>query len=112
MRNTSPSSIRFLQHFFIALAVVGAFVAAGCNGRSGSSTPQISITLSPSATQTLDQGKTLSVTATVANDTSSQGVTWSLTGTGTLTGSTSTGTTYNAPGSVTAASTATLTATS
>ena len=112
MRNASPSSMRFLQHFFIALAVAGAFVAAGCIGRSSSSTPQISITLSPSATQTLDQGKTLSVTATVANDTSSQGVTWSLTGTGTLTGSTSTGTTYNAPGSVTAASTATLTATS
>ena len=109
MRNAPPKSTRFLQHVFIALAVVGAFIAAGC---SGSSTPQISITISPSATQTVDQGKTLSVMATVANDTSSQGVTWSLIGSGTLTGTSSTGTTYNAPGSVTVASTATLTATS
>jgi hypothetical protein len=111
MSDASSSKIRFLQRLFIALTLAGAFVAAGCGGGSNS-TPQISITLSPSATQTLDQGKTLLVTATVANDTSSQGVTWSLTGAGTLTGSATTGTTYNAPSSVTTASTATLTATS
>jgi hypothetical protein len=112
MNDASSSKIRLLQRLFIALTLAGAFVAAGCGGGSSTSTPQISITLSPSATQTLDQGKTLLVTATVANDTSSQGVTWSLTGAGTLTGSATTGTTYNAPSSVTTASTATLTATS
>jgi Putative Ig domain len=73
----------------------------------------ITVGLSPASPVTLDQGKTQLVTATVGNDPNSAGVTWSVvTGVGTLTGSTSTATTYVAPGSVVAASTATFTATS
>jgi hypothetical protein len=72
----------------------------------------ISVTLNPSAAQTLDQSKTVSVTATVTADPASKGVTWSLTGAGTLTNSTATSVTYNAPATVTAASSPVLTATS
>ncbi len=75
--------------------------------------PAITVGLAPASPVTLDQGKTQLVTATVSNDPNSAGVTWSIvTGLGTLSGSTSTTTTYNAPASVASASTATFTATS
>jgi len=60
----------------------------------------------------MEQGGTASLTAAVTNDTASAGVTWSLTGAGSLTGNTTTAVTYNAPTSVTAASVATAKATS
>jgi Putative Ig domain len=84
---------------------------AGCTS-SKSSTPTISVSLTPSATQTLGQGGTVAITASLTNDTKAGGVTWSLTGAGTLTASTTTSVTYNAPASVTSASTATVKATS
>jgi hypothetical protein len=75
--------------------------------------PAISVTLTPTGPVTLDQGKTQAVTANVSNDPSSAGVNWSaVTGLGTLTGSSTTATTYTAPASVTSASSATFTATS
>ena len=72
----------------------------------------ISVTLNPSTAQTLDQTKTVSVTATVAADPATKGVTWSLNGAGTLTSQTATTVTYNAPATVTTASSPVLTATS
>jgi Putative Ig domain len=74
----------------------------------------ISVTLSPSTAQTLDQGKTVNVTATVTSDPASKGVTWSLNAgaAGTLTNQTATSVTYNAPATVTTASAPVLTATS
>jgi hypothetical protein len=72
----------------------------------------VSIALTPSAAQTDEQGQTTNVTATVSNDPMTKGVTWSLTGAGTLTGQTATAVTYTAPASITTASTATITATS
>jgi hypothetical protein len=60
----------------------------------------------------MEQSGTASLTAAVTNDTASAGVTWSLTGAGSLTGNTTTAVTYNAPTSVTAASVATVKATS
>jgi hypothetical protein len=75
----------------------------------------ISISLSPVAPQTINQGQQLSVNATVTNDTSNKGVTWSLspsTGAGTLSSPTSTAVTYIAPGSVGGNTPVTLTATS
>jgi len=74
----------------------------------------VSIALTPSATQTDEQGQTTSVTAAVSNDPQTKGVTWSLQAgaKGTLSGQTTTGVTYHAPASVTAASTDTITATS
>jgi hypothetical protein len=76
--------------------------------------PALSVSLAPPSPVTLDQGKTQLVTATVNNDpVVGAGVTWSaVTGLGSLSGSTTTSTTYNAPLSVVAASTATFTATS
>lgn len=116
MRKVSSRPARFLRRLLIAVAFAGSIAAVGCtstnNSTTTTTTEQISVAISPSAAQTLDQGKTLAVTATLTNDTTNQGVTWSLTGAGTLSGSTAAATTYTAPTSVTAASTATLTATS
>jgi len=72
----------------------------------------ISVTLNPSTAQSLDQTKTVGVTATVTADPATKGVTWSLNGAGTLTSQTATSVTYNAPATVTAASSPVLTATS
>jgi hypothetical protein len=72
----------------------------------------ISVTLNPNAAQTLDQAKTVGVTATVTSDPATKGVTWSLNGAGTLTNSTATSVTYNAPATVTTPSSPVLTATS
>jgi hypothetical protein len=75
--------------------------------------PAITVALGPASPITLDQTKTQLVTATVSHDPSNAGVTWSaVTGLGTLTGSTSTTVTYNAPAVVASASAATFTATS
>jgi hypothetical protein len=76
-------------------------------------TPALSVTFAPTSPQSLDQGKTQLVTATVNNDPNHAGVNWSsVTGLGNLSGSTSTTITYNAPATVAAASAATFTATS
>jgi hypothetical protein len=40
------------------------------------------VSLSPSARQAIDQGQKVSITASVTNDRSSQGVTWTLNGPG------------------------------
>ena len=74
----------------------------------------ISITLTPSTAQTLEQTQTLNVTAAVAGDSATKGVTWSLNSgaAGTLSNQTATSVTYNAPATVTTASSPVLTATS
>jgi uncharacterized protein DUF3443 len=58
------------------------------------------ISLSPAAPQTIDQGQQLSINATVANDPSNQGAIWSLSGAGSLSNPTPTSVTYLAPSSV------------
>lgn len=83
----------------------------GWSGCSGKSTP--TVTLSPATSATINQGQTLAVTATVTNDKSNQGVTWSVgTGVGSLANVTTTGVTYVAPPTLTTTTTVTLTATS
>jgi hypothetical protein len=79
---------------------------------TGCSSSSITITLTPSITQTLDPGAYLAITASVTNDSSSKGVTWSLTGPGTLSSQTTTSVTYTAPTVASSNSTATITATS
>ncbi len=75
--------------------------------------PAIIVGLAPASPVTLDQGKTQLITATVTNDLNTAGVTWSIaSGLGSLTGATTTTVTYNAPGSVSPASAATVKATS
>jgi len=88
--------------------------AMGCNnGPSASNAPTTPpvVTISPSAASSIDQGQTLAMTASVANDVNSAGVLWSLNGSGSLTGTSTTAATYNAPTSgVTAATTVTVSA--
>ena len=55
------------------------------------------VTLTPSTAQTIGTGSTLVITASVNNDTSGAGVTWSTPANGTLSGATTTSATYNAP---------------
>jgi hypothetical protein len=72
----------------------------------------ISVSLSPAAPQTIDQGQQLSVNATLTNDTGNKGVSWSLSpNLGTLSNPTTSAVTYIAPG-VASNTAVTITATS
>ncbi|MGO9455138.1 MAG: putative Ig domain-containing protein [Candidatus Binataceae bacterium] len=83
---------------------------SGCNTSSASA---VGVTLTPSTTPGIDQAQTLAITASVAHDSKGAGVTWSVSGGGSLSGTpTTTSATYQAPASVTTAFTATVTATS
>lgn len=109
--------LRSLFAFVILVCVVSL---TGCSGKS-----PITITLTPSGAAacgtsttaacavTINQGQTESVTASVANDSTNAGVTWSLgSSVGSLSNQTTTSVTYVAPSAITANTTATLTATS
>jgi FG-GAP-like repeat/Putative Ig domain len=91
-------------------ALAMAAVIAGCGS---SSHPPISVTLSPSSPQAIDQSQAVSITATLTNDASGQGVSWTLNGPGSLSSSTSPTISYISPSTViTSAEQATVTATS
>ena len=98
----------------VCCAVLGFLNGCGSSS-SGSSTGNnspITVTVTPS-TVSLGGGGTQAFTASVANDSSNAGVTWSIgNGAGTLTLPTTTSVTYNAPSTVSANATVTLTATS
>ncbi len=111
LKTFARSSLRISFSGFAALIFL-----SGCGGNnSGSNSkppPAISVSVSP-ATLSLSGGGTQAFSATVSNDSSNAGVTWSIgTGVGTLSASSSTGVTYTAPSVVGAAATVTLTATS
>lgn len=74
--------------------MVLATVACSC----ASSSPPISVALSPASSRAIDQTQTVAITATVTNDSSGQGVSWNLTGPGSLSNQTSATVTYNSPG--------------
>ena len=73
--------------FLVAMTMA----CSGCSN-SVSSSPHnlssISVSLTPSTPQTIDQGQSISLNATVANAAFSPGVTWSLNGAGSLSGTT------------------------
>jgi hypothetical protein len=94
---------------FIGLALVFlcGLGLAGC-----SSGGAITITLSPTTPPVINSGETQAITATLTNDTHNEGVTWSLTGPGTLTDQTSTTVTYVAPTGISIEASGTVTATS
>lgn len=87
---------------------------AACGGGGGSTPPPpaVSVALTPSTAQTINAGLILPIGAAVSNDSANQGVTWSLTGVGSLAASSITSVTYQAPGTVSSDQTATVTATS
>jgi hypothetical protein len=94
------------------LAAASAVAMAVSMSACSSSTP-ISVNLDPSSRQAIDQGQTVALKATVTNDSSQLGVTWSLTGPGSLSNPTSSSVTYNSPTTILAsAQSATVTATS
>jgi large repetitive protein len=101
----------FSRSLSVCVMTVATFLISACSG-GGNSTSALSVSITPSAAQSLDQGQALSFTATVTNDSSNAGVIWTVSGGGTLANSTTTGVTYTAPATVTSVTTATLTATS
>ncbi len=101
--------MRKLSAYLGAVTLIAVLFLVGCGG---SSKPPITVSLSPSTTQNIDQGQSVNVTATLTNDTTNAGVTWGLTGAGTLANQTSTSATYDAPSSVSSSTSVTVTATS
>ena len=94
-----------------ALGLHISMILCGCGG--GMSTPPavISVSFSGSASQTIAQGQSLTITAIVSNDSSGKGVTWKLSGPGALSRKTLLSVEYDAPASVASNATATVTAT-
>jgi FG-GAP-like repeat/Putative Ig domain len=89
--------------------VVATAMLAAC----GSSSMPIGVSLLPSSPQAIDQGQTAGIIASVTNDMSSKGVSWSLTGPGSLSNSTASSVTYNPPTTnISTSQQATVTATS
>jgi hypothetical protein len=91
------------------------FASAVCLFGCGGGSKPLSISVTPSAT-TVDGGDAVTLTATVTNDKSTNGtkdgVTWSVSGGGTLSSETTSSATYTAPAATSSAQTITITATS
>ncbi|HEX5426331.1 MAG TPA: putative Ig domain-containing protein [Candidatus Acidoferrales bacterium] len=85
-------------------------ILAGCE--AGTPTKFHAVVLAPSTAQSIDQGGTLNISASVLNDASNAGVNWSVSGGGTLSATTTTSATYAAPATVSSPTTVTITATS
>ena len=100
---------RFALICALTSGILAIVALAGCVGKP---TTFNAVQLTPSSAQTLDQGQAVNLSATVLNDASGAGVTWTLSGPGALSSTTSTVAVYTAPASVTAQTTATVTATS
>jgi len=79
----------------------------GCGG----SAPPVSVAVTAAA-KTVDGTDSTTLSATVTNDQNSAGVTWTVSGGGTLSNTTTTGATYTAPTATNSAINATVTATS
>ena len=96
---------------FLVLILIGTLgFLVGC-GSSGTPVGVVtSIALTPSSAS-LDAGQSVNITASVANDSSGKGVSWSLTGAGKLSNQTTTGATYTAPNPVTSIALPTVVAT-
>jgi hypothetical protein len=89
---------------------VAIFAALYLTGCGGSSKP-VSIAVTATAT-TVDGANTVTLTATVTNDKNNDGVTWSVTGGGALSNTSTTSATYTAPPVPASALSVTITATS
>lgn len=102
---------RFLPYICLTILVAEMVVLSACGG--GGHPHPIAVTITnPASAPTIQQGQTVNITASVTNDSNNKGVTWTLSGVGTLSGQTTTAATYNAPASVGSNTTVTVTATS
>ena len=96
----------------VSLAVcLSANASIWLTGCGGSSSKPVSVAVTASAA-TVDATDAVTLTATVTNDKNSAGVSWSVSGGGTLSNTTTTSATYTAPAASSAAQTVTVTATS
>ena len=68
---------RLLSVVVLSILVLAGSVLSGCGGSGSKSSAPISVSVSASKAA-VDQGQSVSVTATLTNDTSNQGVTWSV----------------------------------
>jgi hypothetical protein len=89
------------------ITMVAVFSLSGCGGSS--KPPSVAVTASAAS---VDGTDAVTLTATVTNDKNSDGVTWSVSGGGTLSNTSTTGATYTAPAPASAPQTVTITATS
>jgi hypothetical protein len=97
---------------FLVLVLVGSLgFLAGCGSSGTPAGIAITISLSPTSA-TVNANGVVNVVATVANDSTNAGVSWTLSGVGTLSNQTTTSVTYTAPATVTTTSVATVVATS
>jgi len=74
---------KFNSLFLVAIASILVLSSTGCSGGSAvppppPPPPAITVSLSPSNAQSVDQGQSMKFTATVNNDSSNKGVTWAL----------------------------------
>jgi hypothetical protein len=100
---------KFRLRVLFALASLACALAwSGC---SSSSTLAITLIPSSASTVTINQGQSQAIAAAVSNDPSNEGVTWTLTGGGTLINPTKTSVIYQAPATLSANTTASITAT-
>ena len=67
-RNTGGEEMSRLRSFCVSFVVAMAAVMVGCSS-SPPPPPIISVSLSPSSSQTIDQGQTVAISVTVINDT-------------------------------------------
>ncbi len=92
----------------LCLGILGLLsLLTGCGG----SAPAVSVSVNASAT-TVDGSDTVTLTASVAHDHNAAGVSWTLSGPGTLSDESITSATYTAPTATNSAQSATITATS
>jgi hypothetical protein len=89
------------------VTMIAVFSLSGCGGSS----KPVSVAVAASST-TVDATDAVTLTATVANDKSPGGVTWAVSGGGTLSNQTTAGATFTAPAASNSALTVTVTATS
>ena len=109
-RGFALSGCRFRAPFFACLLTMAALSSlSGCGGSSKFSSSSVVVTAS---VKTVDGSNAVTLTATVANDKNSAGVTWTVSGGGTLSNTTTTSATFTAPAATTSAQIVTVTATS
>jgi hypothetical protein len=86
---------RTYSRFIFAIAITMTLAMVACSNSGSGSSSAISLSLSPSSAKSIDQTLPLTITANLVNDATFKGVTWTLTGPGSLANSVGPSTTYN-----------------